>query len=123
MSNLIKRARLPLKNERLGMLDIVSYFNEKSGFPPPHNGESTEKVNCVPHYDLGLLSISILSTHEGLQLKQMIRAEWIDGPLESSIGVIWLGERASRITKKSIKSRYSSSYLSSRIETSIDHLV
>ncbi|CAF1626398.1 unnamed protein product [Didymodactylos carnosus] len=35
LSNLIKRARLPLKNEHFGMLDIVSYFNDKSGFQPP----------------------------------------------------------------------------------------
>jgi hypothetical protein len=54
-----------------GMLDIVSYFNNKSGFQPPHNGQTIEEVNCVPHYDPGLLSISILSTHEGLQLKNM----------------------------------------------------
>ncbi|CAF1223317.1 unnamed protein product [Adineta ricciae] len=103
LSNLIKRARLPLKNEHFGMLDIVSYFNDKSGFQPPQNGESTEEVNCVPHYDPGLLSISVLSTHEGLQLKKMINDEWIDGPLESNIGVIWLGEKASRITKNRLK--------------------
>ncbi|UJR18903.1 hypothetical protein I4U23_022031 [Adineta vaga] len=78
LSNLIKRARLPLKNEHF-------------------------EVNCVPYYDPGLLSISILSTHEGLQLKKMINDEWIDGPLESNIGVIWLGERASRITKNRLK--------------------
>lgn len=99
LSNLIKRARLPLKNEHFGMLHIVSYFNDKSGFQPPQNGETTEEVNCVPHYDPGLLSISILSTHQGLQLKKTINDEWIDGPLESNTGVIWLGERASRITK------------------------
>ena len=103
LSNLIKRARLPLRNEHFGMLDIVSYFNDKSGFQPPQNGESTEEVNCVPHFDPGLLSVSILSTHEGLQLKKMLNDEWIDGPLESNIGVIWLGERASRITENRLK--------------------
>ncbi|CAF1561311.1 unnamed protein product, partial [Rotaria sp. Silwood1] len=75
----------------------------KFGFQPPENGQSTEEVNCVPHYDPGLLSISILSTYEGLQLKNMITNEWIDGPLESNIGVIWLGEAASRITENRLK--------------------
>ncbi|CAF4197606.1 unnamed protein product [Adineta steineri] len=67
------------------------------------NGQTTEEVNCVPHYDPGLLSISILSTHEGLQLKDMMNNEWIDGPLQSNIGVIWLGEAASRLTQNRLK--------------------
>jgi hypothetical protein len=103
LSALIDRADLPLKDEHFGMLDIVSYFNNKSGFQPPQNGQTTEEVNCVPHYDPGLLSISILSTHEGLQLKNMTNNEWIDGPLESNIGVIWLGEAASRVTQNRLK--------------------
>jgi hypothetical protein len=85
------------------MLDIVSYFNEKHGFAPPLNGQSTEEVNCVPHYDPGLLSISVLSTHKGLQLKETINDEWIDGPVESNIGVIWLGEAAARATDNRLK--------------------
>ncbi len=92
---MIERADLPLQEEHFGMLDIVSYFNDKNGFEPPHNGQTTEEVNCVSHYDPGLLSISILSTYEGLQLKNMTNDEWIDGPLEPNIGVIWLGEAAS----------------------------
>ena len=103
LSTLIKRADLPLQDEHFGMLDIVCYFNNKNGFQPPHEGQTTEEVNCVPHYDPGLLSISILSTHEGLQLKNMINDEWIDGPLESNIGVIWLGEVAPRITENRLK--------------------
>ncbi|CAF0789648.1 unnamed protein product [Adineta ricciae] len=103
LSTLIQKADLPLKDEQFGMLDIVSYFNKKNGFKAPENGESTEEVNCVPHYDPGLLSISILSTHEGLQLKDMRRNEWIDGPMESSVGVIWLGEAAVRATENRLK--------------------
>ncbi len=49
------------------------------------------------------LSISILSTHEGLQLKNMMNNEWIYGPLDPNIGVIWLGEAASRITQNRLK--------------------
>ncbi|CAF4520098.1 unnamed protein product [Rotaria sp. Silwood2] len=103
LSTLIERADLPLKDEHFGMLDIVSYFNNRSGFQPPKNGQTTEEVNCVSHYDPGLLSISILSTCEGLQLKDMTNDEWTDGPLEPNIGVIWLGEAASRITQNRLK--------------------
>ena len=103
LSTLFECADLPLREEHFGMLDIVSYFNNKSGFQPPHSGQTTEEVNCVPHYDPGLFSISILSTHEGLQLKNMMNDEWIDGPLESNIGVIWLGEAASRVTQNRLK--------------------
>ena len=103
LSSLIKRADLPPIREHFGMLDIVSYFNEKSGFEPPQNGQSTEEVNCVPHYDPGLFSISILSTHEGLQLKNMVDDQWVDGPLEPNMGVIWLGEAAARVTDNRLK--------------------
>ena len=36
-------------------------------------------MNCVPHYDPGLLSISFLSTHEGLQLKDPTTGTWFAG--------------------------------------------
>jgi hypothetical protein len=104
LPTLIERANLPLQNEHFSILDIASYFNNKSGFPPPQIGQTTEEVNCVPHYDPGLLSISILSTHEGLQLKDTANNEWIDGSLEPKIGVIWLGEAASRVTQNRLKS-------------------
>jgi hypothetical protein len=103
LSSLMKRADLPLHNEYFGMLDVVSYYNNKSGFQPPHDGQTTEEVNCVSHYDPGLLSLSVLSTHEGLQLKNMMNDEWINGPLESNIGVIWLGEAASSVTQNRLK--------------------
>ena len=103
LTTLVERADLPMKEEHFGMLDIVSYFNKRSGFKPPKDGQTTKEVNCVPHYDPGLLSISILSTHEGLQLKDMITDEWIDGSLEPNIGVIWLGEAASQLTENRLK--------------------
>lgn len=100
---LIERADLPLKDEHFGMLDIVSYFNEKSGVHAPDDASSVNDVNCVEHYDPGLLSISILSTLQGLQLKDRLTNQWIDGPLDANIGVIWLGEIASRITNNRLK--------------------
>ena len=123
LAKLIEYAGLPRTKKHFGMLDIVSYFNKKNGFKPPTAGQTTKEVNCVPHYDPGLLSISILSTHEGLQLKDMITDEWIDGPLESNMGVIWLGEAAARVTDNRLKTRHSSCCLSSRSQNSINDLV
>ncbi|CAF3573726.1 unnamed protein product [Rotaria socialis] len=93
----------------LGMLDIVNYFNKKAG--PQHQpkiGLNTNEVNCVPHFDPGLFSLSILSTCEGLQLYDQLQDKWIDGPNNSeieqnAIGVIWLGEAASILTKNCFK--------------------
>ncbi|CAF0782026.1 unnamed protein product [Rotaria sordida] len=64
------------------MLDIVYYFNKK---------------NCI------------LSTCDGLQLKDQCENKWIDGPNnsqvdQSNIGVIWLGEAASILTGNRFKS-------------------
>ncbi|CAF2737020.1 unnamed protein product [Rotaria sp. Silwood2] len=93
-----------------GMLDIVNYFNKKSGSKnQPKIGLNTDEVNCVPHFDPGLFSLSILSTCEGLQLHDQLQDKWIDGPNNSeldqhSIGVIWLGEAASILTKNRFKS-------------------
>ncbi|CAF0864657.1 unnamed protein product [Rotaria sordida] len=93
-----------------GMLDIVNYFNKKPApKKQPKVGLNTDEVNCVPHFDPGLFSLSILSTCEGLQLHDQLQDKWIDGPNNSeldqhSIGVIWLGEAASILTKNRFKS-------------------
>ncbi|CAF3942079.1 unnamed protein product [Rotaria magnacalcarata] len=43
----------------LGMLDIVNYFNKKAGpQQQPKIGLNTNEVNCVPHFDPGLFSLS-----------------------------------------------------------------
>ncbi|CAF5127423.1 unnamed protein product [Rotaria sp. Silwood1] len=75
---------------------------KKSGFQPPENGQTTEEVNCVPHYDPGLFSISILSTHKGLQLKNMTNNEWVDGPLEPNIGVICADKKDELMTNGAV---------------------
>lgn len=93
----------------LGMLDIVHYFNERTGpVKQPKVGLNTDEVNCVPHFDPGLFSLSILSTCDGLQLNDRLENKWIDGPNNSeydqrSIGVIWLGEAASILTQNRFK--------------------
>ncbi|CAF1138032.1 unnamed protein product [Didymodactylos carnosus] len=94
----------------LGMLDIVHYFNERTGpVNQPKIGLNTEEVNCVPHFDPGLFSLSILSTCNGLQLNDQLEDKWVDGPNNSEngqryIGVVWLGEAASILTQNRFKS-------------------
>lgn len=87
------------------MLDIVNYFNERTGpAQVPNIGLNTHEVNCVPHFDPGLFSLSILSTCDGLQLKDRLRNNWVDGPVNTQadqqyIAAIWLGEAASHLTQ------------------------
>jgi len=103
-------AKASVSLSHLGMLDIVHYFNERIGpVKQPDVGLNTHEVNCVPHFDPGLFSLSILSTCDGLQLKDQLKQKWIDGPNnfeygQSSIGVIWLGEAASILTENRFKS-------------------
>ncbi|CAF2377715.1 unnamed protein product [Rotaria sp. Silwood2] len=93
----------------LSMLDIVNYFNTRPGpVPQPKVGFNTDEVNCVPHFDPGLFSLSILSTCDGLQLNDLRQDQWVDGPNDCedgqrSIGVIWLGEAASIMTGNQFK--------------------
>jgi len=93
----------------LTMLDIVNYFNERTGPKKvPEVGLNTHEVNCVPHFDPGLFSLSILSTCDGLQLKDHISEKWIDGPVntrpdERYIAAVWLGEAASLLTQNHFK--------------------
>ncbi|CAF4915046.1 unnamed protein product [Rotaria sp. Silwood1] len=92
------------------MLDIVNYFNERVGpMQQPKIGFNTDEVNCVPHFDPGFFSLSILSTCDGLQLNDLKQDQWIDGPNDCEdeqgcIGVIWLGEAASIMTGNRFKS-------------------
>ena len=103
-------ARGAVELSPLTMLDIVHYYNKRTGPPTqPAVGFNTDEVNCVPHFDPGLFSLSILSTCDGLQLKDQAKDQWIDGPINSvegqaSIGVVWLGEAASLMTGKRFKS-------------------
>lgn len=82
----------------------------------------------MPHYDPGLLSLSFLSTHDGLQLRDPATGRWfagifiniylnnlnklfinaIIGPVntrkgQENLGVIWLGEAAVNASKGRFK--------------------
>jgi len=101
-ATLCHRADLPVSySSHFGLLDVAHYFNNKTVSNPPVMGESTEEVNCVPHYDPGLFSISFLSTSEGLQLQDPLTGQWFDGPINTNSGqenivVVWAGEAAVR---------------------------
>jgi hypothetical protein len=105
-ADVAKMADIPVAySGQLGMLDIAHYFNKKTSETQPAIGSSTEDVNCVPHYDPGLLSFSFLSTTEGLQLFDQDTQTWVDGPVNTefgqrNIGVIWLGEAAIKVDSK-----------------------
>jgi len=109
-SSLAKLADIPVAYGRhFGMLDMALYYNkQKSANPPPPVGSSVNEVNCVPHYDPGLLSISFMSTNEGLQLLDPRTGEWISGPNNSvpdqrNIAVVWLGEAAVKVSNTPVK--------------------
>eukprot|EP01122_Echinamoeba_exundans_P013266 TRINITY_DN5761_c0_g1_i1.p1 TRINITY_DN5761_c0_g1~~TRINITY_DN5761_c0_g1_i1.p1 ORF type:complete len:378 (-),score=52.48 TRINITY_DN5761_c0_g1_i1:206-1339(-) len=97
--DLAEKANLPSACRPVSMIDIAHYFNNESAIDPPEHGLSVKEVNCVPHIDPGLLSISFLSSAEGLQLHDPVKNVWVSGPnswLESqrNLGVLWLGEAA-----------------------------
>ena len=81
-----KHFDIPLFAERdyFGMFDVVQYYNKKTADPsdatPIQNNDpsvlNTDHMNCVPHADPGLLSLSILSTAEGLELQDPATQQW-----------------------------------------------
>jgi 2OG-Fe(II) oxygenase superfamily len=102
--------RAGIKLSSLSMLDIVNYYNRRTGpTVQPKVDFNTNEVNCVPHFDPGLFSLRILSTCDGLQLKDQLQDRWIDGPVNTAPGqryieVVCLGEAASILTRNRFKS-------------------
>jgi hypothetical protein len=74
-----------IENNYFGMFDIVQYYNKKIADPSDNdliqNKDPTvlnsNHMNCVPHTDPGLLSLSILSTVEGLELEDPSSHLWL----------------------------------------------
>jgi len=88
--------KIPLLNKaphpRWSMLDIAYYFNNEKKFA---TSDLIVDENCAPHYDPGLLSLSVLSTHRGLELYNPITDEWVSHTGEDTkLGVIWCGKAA-----------------------------
>jgi len=78
------------------MLDIAYYLNDEKVF---EKSELEVEENCAPHYDPGLLSLSVLSTHRGLELYDPVKEEWVPhlGD-DKSLAVLWCGEAAQQAT-------------------------
>jgi len=111
-STVIHFAELPIGPARdppqRGMFDIAHYLNRQTVESSDPVGYSTKDVNCVPHYDPGFLSISFLSTHDGLQLQDPKTGAWFAGPVntrpgQEDLGVIWLGEAAQKGSKDAFR--------------------
>lgn len=108
-TELARTADLPVAyTNHVGMFDIAYYHNSRAGQAPPAEGSSIEDVNCVPHYDPGLLSLSIFSSAEGLQLQNSSTKQWHAGPVntvagQEQFGVLWLGEAAVKVSKDKLK--------------------
>lgn len=106
---LAERADLPAGyTQHFGMLDAARYFNARAGVEAPAMGADVGDVNCVPHYDPGLFSLSFFSSTEGLQLQDPATGAWIDGPVntragERSIGVLWTGAAAARASHGAVR--------------------
>jgi hypothetical protein len=110
-----------LRESHFGMLDFVRYHNSEDDparvpLPEGGGGASVAEVNCVPHYDPGLISVSFFSDRAGLQLLEpvldasghQVGERWVDGPIntiegQESLGVLWLGEAAVKLTDGRLK--------------------
>ena len=68
-----------------GMVDITKYHNTNQS-----------RLNCNPHADPGVFSLSVRSTAPGLQLKDEY-GKWIDAPINKSIGILWAGHMAHKL--------------------------
>lgn len=83
-----------LKSEspKWSMFDIAYYLNDQQKFV---ESELEVDENCAPHYDPGLLSLSILSTHRGLELYDPLSDQWIPHTGEDkSLAILWCGKAA-----------------------------
>ena len=72
-------------SDRFTLVDIVKYFNTEQG-----GTTINSKMNCLEHYDPGLITFSVFSSQPGLELKR--DTEWIRPT--PGYGIIWLGEAA-----------------------------
>jgi hypothetical protein len=85
-----KKFKIPFFDKnRWGMFDIAKY----------HNDGSRKTLNCKEHYDPGLLSLSLRSSEEGLQLKDEF-GKWIKAPIANNIAILWAGKAATDINPK-----------------------
>jgi len=85
--------------ENFAMLDVAFYTHDDRKIFPL---EKEDQISVYPHYDPGILSLSIFSSQKGLQLKDSTD-QWIDKPLSNNVGVLWAGEQASTISNGHVR--------------------
>jgi isopenicillin N synthase-like dioxygenase len=74
------------------MLDVAYYLNDEKKFA---QSDLIVEENCAPHYDPGIISLSLLSTHRGLELYNPVNGQWIPHTGEDrSCAVLWCGQTA-----------------------------
>ena len=91
LMNKSKELDIPLfnVNKTWGMFDVTKYYNDGT----------RKELNCLEHYDPGLLSLSLRSTESGLQLKDE-HGKWINAPTNKNIAILWTGKAAIQINPK-----------------------
>lgn len=73
-------------DKQWGMFDVARYYNDGM----------RKEMNCKEHSDPGLLSISLRSTENGLQLRDE-NGNWNGMPLNKRFAIIWAGDAANKI--------------------------
>jgi len=106
--------------QRFAMLDIAYYNHEdhmkrkgelmmmKEGEKMKEEGEMKKEggdevvVSVAAHYDPGILSLNVLNSQKGLQFLDD-NQNWVDIPVSDSVGIIWAGDLAQKITDGRVK--------------------
>ena len=88
LSESARKVNIPFfrSNKPWGMFDFARYFNDGK----------KQGLSCEEHYDPGLLSFSIRSTEEGLELKDEFN-KWVRVPSDKNVAVLWAGKAANDI--------------------------
>mmetsp|Transcript_9018 Transcript_9018/g.11728 ORF Transcript_9018/g.11728 Transcript_9018/m.11728 type:complete len:415 (+) Transcript_9018:42-1286(+) len=74
-------------SKRFGVLDAVRYFEDDID-----DKINPEKTFCAPHYDPGLLAISLYSDAPGLEFYDPIEKVWVPQPKDPNVSVLWCGQ-------------------------------
>jgi len=90
--------------KRFAMLDVAYYNHEdhlkKKGEIDKQGNEVV--ISVAAHYDPGILSLNVLNSEKGLQFLDENK-NWVDIPVSPSVGVLWAGALAEKITKGKVK--------------------
>mmetsp|Transcript_9973 Transcript_9973/g.11948 ORF Transcript_9973/g.11948 Transcript_9973/m.11948 type:complete len:394 (-) Transcript_9973:920-2101(-) len=74
-------------SKRFGVLDAVRYFEDDID-----DKINPEKTFCAPHYDPGLLAMSLYSDAPGLEFYDPVEKIWVPQPKDPNVSVLWCGQ-------------------------------